>query len=106
MSVPNTATPPRAKSSGSSPRKSAPIHIRAPKRQRELIDSASALLGKTRSDFMLEAACREAEAVILDKRVIQMNSKEYNQFVALLDAPPQARPGLKALFNVRSPWER
>ena len=39
------------------------INIRARQRQRDLIDEAAAVLGKNRSDFMLETACREAEAV-------------------------------------------
>ena len=38
-----------------------PINLRARAEQRELIDPAAALLGKNRSDFMLDAACRQAE---------------------------------------------
>ena len=103
MSATVTATLARPKST---PRSGTPIHIRALKRQKDLIDSASTLLGKTRSEFMLEAACREAEEVILDQGMIRMDSKEYKAFVAQLDAPPQPRPGLAKLFSVRSPWER
>ena len=103
MSTTVAATPARSKST---PRSGTPIHIRALKRQKDLIDSAAALLGKTRSDFMLEAACLEAESVILDQRMIHMESKEFKAFVAQLDAPPQPRPGLAKLFSVRSPWER
>ena len=39
------------------------INLRANQRQRALIDRAAEALGKNRSDFMLEAACREADAV-------------------------------------------
>ena len=103
MSTTVAATPARSKTS---PRSGTPIHIRALKRQKDLIDSASGMLGKTRSEFMLEAACREAEEVILDQRMIQMESKEYKAFVAQLEAPPQPKPGLAKLFSGRSPWER
>ena len=103
MSTTVAATPARSKTS---PRSGTPIHIRALKRQKDLIDSASGMLGKTRSEFMLEAACREAEEVILDQSMIRMDSKEYKAFIAQLDAPPQPRPGLAKLFSVRSPWER
>lgn len=102
MNANRTATTARPKT----PRSPTPIQIRVMQRQKDVIDSASALLGKTRTDFMLEAACREAEAVILDQRVIQMDRKEYKAFVALLDAPPKPRPGLAKLFSTRSPWER
>jgi len=41
------------------------INIRAKARQRDLIDQAANRLGRSRSEFMLEAACREAEDVLL-----------------------------------------
>ena len=40
------------------------LNIRAEPRRRDLIDRAAEAVGKTRSDFMLEAACREAETVL------------------------------------------
>ncbi len=44
------------------------INLRASQRQRSLIDRAAEALGKNRSDFMLEASCREAESVLRDRR--------------------------------------
>ena len=38
----------------------AAINLRALPEQRDLIDHAAQLLGKNRSDFMLEAACERA----------------------------------------------
>jgi hypothetical protein len=38
----------------------AAINLRAMHEQRDLIDQAAAVLGKNRSDFMLEAACERA----------------------------------------------
>lgn len=45
----------------------ASINLRAMPEQRDLIDQAANLLGKNRSDFMLEAACERAKAIILDQ---------------------------------------
>ena len=42
----------------------AAINLRALPEQRDLIDHAATLLGKNRSDFMLEAACERAQAVV------------------------------------------
>ena len=39
------------------------INIRAKIRQRDLIDQAAGRLGRSRSDFMIDAACRKAEQV-------------------------------------------
>jgi uncharacterized protein (DUF1778 family) len=44
----------------------AAINLRARPEQRDLIDQAAQLLGKNRSDFMLEAACDKAKSVLLD----------------------------------------
>jgi uncharacterized protein (DUF1778 family) len=55
---------------------------------------------------MLDTACREAESVILDQRMLQVSGTDYRTFAALLDAPPQLRPGLVKLFEVRGPWEK
>jgi len=53
-------------------RRDVTINIHARQRQRDLIDEAAAVLGKDRSDFMLETACREAESVLLDRRTFAL----------------------------------
>ena len=50
--------------------RTATINLRAMPNQRDLIDYAAELLGKSRSDFMLESACNNAKNVILDRRKI------------------------------------
>ncbi len=47
--------------------RAAAINLRALPEQRDLIDHAATLLGKNRSDFMLEAACERAQAIVLDQ---------------------------------------
>lgn len=78
------------------------ISIRARKNQRDLIDAAASRLGKSRSDFMLETACREAESVLTDQRVFVLDEGEWNEFIAALDAPLKARPRLEALMRERT----
>ncbi|AUB85049.1 DUF1778 domain-containing protein [Candidatus Thiodictyon syntrophicum] len=81
------------------------INIRAQRNQRDLIDQAARILGKTRSDFMLETACREAEDVLLDQRVFVLDAAAFAAFQALLDAPPADNPRLRALLATKAPWE-
>ncbi|WP_298136958.1 DUF1778 domain-containing protein [Acidiferrobacter sp.] len=82
----------------------AAINLRALTEQRDLIDRAAALLGKTRSDFMLEAACERAQAVLLDQVFFSLDVERFRQFTALLDAPPGPNTGLKQLMAVKAPW--
>jgi uncharacterized protein (DUF1778 family) len=84
----------------------AAINLRALPAQRDLIDHAARLLGKNRSDFMLEAACDKAQSVLLDQVFFSLNAEKFRQFAKLLDAPPAHNPGLERLMAVKAPWGR
>ena len=83
----------------------ASINIRAMRSQRELIDKAAALRNKTRSDFMLEAACQEAEIVLLDRRLFHLKDEDYDAFEAVMKAPLSENPTLQKLLAKKAPWE-
>ena len=82
----------------------AAINLRALPEQRDLIDHAASLLGKNRSDFMLEVACERAQAVVLDQVFFALDDDKFQQFTALLDAAPAANPGLERLRAVKAAW--
>ena len=82
----------------------AAINLRALPEQRDLIDYAARLLGKSRSDFMLEAACERAKAVVLDQVFFSLDADKFKQFTAMLDAPPSSNPGLERLMSLKAPW--
>jgi len=86
--------------------RAAPINIRARSTQRNLIDKAAAMLNKNRSDFMLEAACREAENVLLDQRLFLVDDNAWQAFETLIDAPVKDNPALLKLLNDKAPWEK
>ena len=81
------------------------INLRATPQQKQLIDRAAGALGRTRSDFMLEASCREAEAVLLDRRYFSLSAAEFKRFQAMLDRPPKDNPRLRRLLKTKAPWE-
>jgi len=82
----------------------AAINLRALPQQRNLIDQAAQLLGKNRSDFMLEAACDKAQSVLLDQVFFNLDEEQFRQFTALLDGPLESNPGLERLMSVKAPW--
>lgn len=84
----------------------AAINLRALPDQRDLIDYAARLLGKNRSDFMLEAACERAKAVLLDQVFFSLDADKFRQFTELLDAPPSPNPGLERLMAIKAPWDK
>jgi uncharacterized protein (DUF1778 family) len=82
----------------------AAINLRARPEQRDLIDQAATMLGKNRSDFMLEAACDRAQSVLLDQVVFRLDPRRFKEFVRQLDAPPAPNEGLERLMAVKPPW--
>lgn len=82
------------------------INIRAKLRQRDLIDQAAQRLHRSRSDFMLEAACREAENVLLDQTFFTLDNAEFDHLQKLLDIPLPATDKLRKLLNTKAPWEK
>jgi uncharacterized protein (DUF1778 family) len=82
------------------------INIRAKTRQRDLIDQAADRLGRSRSEFMLEAACREAEDVLLDQAFFTVDEGTFAQFHALLDQPLPPTDKLRRLLKTKAPWEK
>lgn len=83
----------------------AAINLRAMPEQRDLIDHAALVLGKNRSDFMLEAACERAQSVLLDQVFFRLDAEKFDQFIAMLDAPPKPNPGLQRLMAIKAPWD-
>ncbi|MCL2161976.1 MAG: DUF1778 domain-containing protein [Betaproteobacteria bacterium] len=85
--------------------RNASINLRALPEQRDLIDHAARLLGKNRSDFMLEVACERAKNIVLDQVFFSLDESRFRQFTALLDAPQDANSGLERLMTIKAPWD-
>lgn len=82
------------------------INLRTPPAQRELIDRAARLQGKSRTDFMLEASREKAQQVLLDQVMFTVSARQYKAFEALMDAPLAGNVAVKRLLAKRSPWEK
>lgn len=81
------------------------INLRADKGKRALIDRAAEAVGKNRSEFMLDAACREATAVLLDRTFFRLDERAYKAFTTALDKSPADNPRLRRLLRSKAPWE-
>ena len=84
--------------------RAATVNLRLHESARDLIDQAAAMTGKTRTDFMVDASRREAEAVLLDRCLFLLKAKEFEAFKAALDRPPSANPRLRRLLRTAAPW--
>ena len=83
-----------------------PLNIRIRQEQRSLIERAAAALDKTVSDFVRDAALREAANALLDKTVFHLNAEAWGKFNAALDAPPANNVRLQDLMSRKPVWEK
>ena len=81
------------------------LNMRIKPEDRSLFDWAAKVQGKTRTDFILDAARRAAEEALLDRAVIQVSAKAYADFVARLEARPSPNKRLKRTMQTRAPWK-
>ncbi|NNM72202.1 DUF1778 domain-containing protein [Enterovirga aerilata] len=82
------------------------INLRIEAGTRRLIDEAAAILGKTRTEFMIESARREAMDVLLDRRFFALDPARYDAFLDALDNPPAPGPKLRSLLRRVPAWEK
>jgi len=82
------------------------INLRIDAGVRQLIDEAAAVLGKSRTEFMVESARREAIDVLLDQRLFALDPERFDAFVDALDNPPAPGPKLRALMQRVPAWEK
>ncbi|MES9897800.1 MAG: DUF1778 domain-containing protein [Sedimenticola sp.] len=82
-----------------------PINLRVLPAQRQLIDRACEVVGKKRTEFMLDAACREAENILLDQRLFTLDDDAFKAFEEALAAPVKDNPALRSLLTTKAPWE-
>ncbi len=81
------------------------LNFRVKAEDRSLIDRAARLLGKSRTDFMMEAARRAAQDALLDQTLLTVSPEIYAEFVARLDAPPAPSGRLRRTMTAPTPWE-
>jgi uncharacterized protein (DUF1778 family) len=73
--------------------------------QQALLTKAAALVNKDRTSFILEVACREAENILLDQRLFQLDNSAFLAFEEALDRPVPLNAKLQNLLSEASPWD-
>ena len=86
-------------------RKEHPISMRLPEADVAMIDRAASLRGRSRTDFVREAAVRAAEEVLMENRPIRMSPEGFADFMAALSGPSAPVPEIVELAKRPAPWE-
>lgn len=86
-------------------RKEHPISMRLPEADIAMIDRAAGLRGRSRTDFVRDAAVRAAEDVLMENRLIRMSPEAFADFMSVLSGPAIPVPEMVELVNRPAPWE-
>ncbi|QRI63341.1 DUF1778 domain-containing protein [Shinella sp. PSBB067] len=86
-------------------RKDHPLSMRLPDADIAIIDRAATLRGRSRTDFVREAAVRAAEEVLMESLPVRMSPEGFNAFLNALSAPARPVPEMVELLRRSAPWE-
>jgi uncharacterized protein (DUF1778 family) len=86
-------------------RKEHPLSMRLPEADIAIIDRAANLRGRSRTDFMRDAAVRAAEDVLMETAPIRMSPAGFRAFMEALSKPARPVPEMIELFERKAPWE-
>ena len=90
---------------GLAERKEYPISMRLPEADVAMIDRAAGLRGRSRTDFVREAAVRAAEEVLMESRLIRMSPEGFADFLGALSVAAAPVPEMMELLGRPAPWE-
>ena len=82
------------------------LNLRIKPEERGLIDRAAKLTGKTRTDFVLDAARRAAVETLTERALFSVDAATFAKFATALDAPPRPNAKLKRTMQTPAPWDR
>jgi uncharacterized protein (DUF1778 family) len=86
-------------------RKDHPLSMRLPDADIAIIDRAATLRGRSRTDFVRDAAVRAAEDVLMETVPIRMSPAGFKAFMAAVAGPARPVPEMRELFRRSAPWE-
>jgi uncharacterized protein (DUF1778 family) len=90
---------------GTTKKKEHPLSMRLPEADIAMIDRAAGMRGRSRTDFVREAAVRAAEDVLMESTLVRMSPSGFNAFMKALAEPATAVPEMVELLKRPAPWE-
>jgi uncharacterized protein (DUF1778 family) len=86
-------------------RKEYPLSMRLPARDVDLIDRAATIRGRSRTDFVREAAVSAAEDIVMDQTSVRMSAEGFQAFVKAVAGKGSSVAALVKVLRRKAPWE-
>jgi uncharacterized protein (DUF1778 family) len=81
------------------------LDLRLTRAAKQTLQAAATAMHKSVSEFVLDTALSEAEERLADRRVFTLDGKNWDAFIAALDAPPRRHARLERLFREPSVFD-
>jgi uncharacterized protein (DUF1778 family) len=81
------------------------LDLRLTRAAKETLQAAATAERKSVSEFVLDTALGRAEEKLADRRVFTLDGKDWEAFLAALDAPPRRHARLERLFREPSVFD-
>jgi uncharacterized protein (DUF1778 family) len=81
------------------------LEVRLTPKAKSMLKKAADVEDKTVSAFVLDKSLEAAAETLADRREFRLSAKQYDAFVAALDAPWKSRPRLETLLKTESVLE-
>jgi uncharacterized protein (DUF1778 family) len=82
------------------------VDLRMTPAAKRTLQRAAAVANKTLTEFLLDTGLNAAFETLADCRVIQLDEKRWDAFMAALAAPPKNNPRLRKLLAGKPAWEK
>ncbi len=89
----------------STKRKQHPLSMRLPDADIAIIDRAAGLRGRSRTEFVRDAAVRAAEDVLMENVLVRMSAQGFEAFVHAIAGPGAPVPEMVEFLERTAPWE-
>jgi uncharacterized protein (DUF1778 family) len=90
---------------GSVKRREDRLEVRLTPKAKSMLKRAASVERKTMSAFVLDKGLEAAAETLADRREFRLSAKQYDNFIAALDAPTKPRPRLEKLITTPSVLE-
>lgn len=81
------------------------VDLRMTPGAKRTLQRAAAIVNKTVTEFLLDSGLNAALDTLADRRVFQLDAKQWDEFMEALARPPKDNPGLRKLLAHKPPWE-
>ena len=81
------------------------VDLRMTPSAKEVLRRAAEAANKTLTEFLLDSGLHAAHDTLADRRMFVLDEKQWDEFMAALNAPPADNPRLRELLARKPAWE-